>query len=90
MAGAQATTVDDELIGRITAALRTEFPHDTVDVSHGYGNNLHVVVVSRRFDDMSETEKQELLWSVIDRSDLIDVEKSRISLMLAYSPGSLK
>jgi hypothetical protein len=39
---------------------------------------------------MSETEKQELLWSVIDRSDLIDAEKSRISLMLAYSPGSLK
>ncbi|MBN2196315.1 MAG: hypothetical protein JW751_26110 [Polyangiaceae bacterium] len=90
MPGAQATSVTDDLIPRIEAALRGEFPHDTVDVSPGYGSNLHVLVVSRRFDGMSERERQELLWSVIDRADLTDAEKTRISLLLAYSPGSLK
>ena len=90
MAGAQATSVDDDLIGRITAALRTQFPQDTVDVSPGYGKNLHVVVVSRRFDDMIEREKQDVLWSAIDQADLSEEERTRISLVLAYSPANLK
>jgi acid stress-induced BolA-like protein IbaG/YrbA len=90
MAGAQAPSVDDDLIERITAALRTQFPQDTVDVSPGYGKNLHVVVVSRRFDEMSEREKQDMLWSAMDQAELSEAEKTRISLMLAYSPANLK
>lgn len=90
MAGAQATSVDNDLIHRIEAALRAQFPQDTVDVTAGYGTNLHVLVVSRRFDDLSEKAKQDLLWSAIDHAQLTDAEKTRISLMLAYSPASLK
>ncbi len=80
----------DPLLGRIEAALRPEFPTDTVDVTAGYANNIHIVVVSRRFDGLGESEKQELLWSILDQGNFTDAEKGRISLMLTYSPANLK
>lgn len=80
----------DPLLGRIEAALRQEFPTDTVDVTAGYANNVHIVIVSRRFDGLGEGEKQDLLWSILDHASFTDAEKGRISLMLAYSPANLK
>ena len=32
----------DPLLGRIEAALRQQFPTDTVDVTAGYANNIHI------------------------------------------------
>ena len=37
-----------------------------------------------------EKEKQELLWGAIDKSNLSDAEKVKISLILPYSPSDLK
>lgn len=81
-----------ELKTRIERALRTQFPKqgETVDVSDGVGDNVHVVVVSRQFDRMKEKSKQDLLWGAIDRSDLTDAEKVKISMILPYSPDDLK
>lgn len=80
----------DTLFERIEHILREEFPTDTVDISPGYHDNIHVVVVSRRFDNMGEKEKQDYLWTIIDRSNLKKSEKKRISLILPYSPVELK
>jgi len=74
----------------LSEALRQEFPHDTVDVSDGYKDNIHVVVVSRAFDEMSEREKQQVLWRVIDRAELTEEEKQRISLVYPVSIRELK
>jgi len=52
--------------------LRQEFPTDTVDVSDGYQNSIHVLVVSRKFDGLKEREKQEYLWGLIDSAGLED------------------
>jgi len=71
-------------------AFRKEFPRDTVDLSDGYQNNIHVLVVSRRFDDMSEEAKQDVLWGVIDATDLTDAEKVLISLVYPVSPAEVK
>ena len=72
-------------------AFRSEFPTDTVDVSDGYESNIHILVVSRRFDKISsEREKQDLLWGIIDKTDLTDAEKQLISLVLPVSPALLK
>lgn len=71
-------------------SLRKEFPDDTVDVSDGYQENIHVLVVSRRFDKMSEQEKQDLLWGIIDRTDLKDDEKKLVSLVYPVSPAEIK
>lgn len=79
-----------QLKAKIENILRTEFPGETVDVSDGYADNIHVIVVSHRFAGMREKEKQDLLWGAIDKSDLTDGEKVLISLILPYSPSDLK
>jgi len=83
-----ATTAD--LQHRIEEILQKAFPGETVDVSEGYRDNIHVVVVSKAFTDMSEREKQDRLWQCIDDSDLTDREKAQISLIVPYSPRELK
>lgn len=77
---------------KIEHILRVQFPQqgETVDVSDGSGDNIHVIVVSRQFDHMREKSKQDLLWGAIDRSDLTDGEKVKISMILPYSPDDLK
>jgi hypothetical protein len=71
-------------------AFRSEFPHDTVDISDGYLDNIHVLVVSRRFDRMSEKQKQSTLWRVIDATNLSDNEKELISLVYPVGVAELK
>jgi acid stress-induced BolA-like protein IbaG/YrbA len=83
--------VQDPLVERIRQILKATFRDDTVDVSlSGIRDNIHVIVVSRAFDQMQENAKQEHLWSLIDQSNLTAEEKARISLILAYSPDDLK
>jgi len=74
----------------LEAAFRAEFPHDTVDVSDGYKDNIHVLVVSRRFDGMPEQNKQDWLWGIIDRTKLPRRAKLLISLVLPLSPADIK
>jgi len=71
-------------------AFRREFPQDTVDISDGYRDNIHVMVVSRKFDKKSEKAKQDLMWKIIDRTDLTEEEKGRISLAYPLSPAEIK
>lgn len=75
---------------RITEAFRKTFPTDTVDVSDGYLDNIHVMVVSRRFDRMSERQKRNLMWKIIDESGLSEDEKGLISLIYPISPAEIK
>ena len=74
----------------LEAAIRVEFPTDTVDISDGYRNNIHVLVVSRRFDDMPESQQRDLLWGLIDSAGLDEDEKGLISLALTISPSMIK
>lgn len=74
----------------LEVAIRAEFPKDTVDVSDGYRDNIHILVVSRRFDKMTEDEQRDLLWGLIDRAGLNEEEKALISLALAVSPSMIK
>lgn len=75
---------------QLTNALRKEFPTDTVDVSDGYQQNLHVLVVSRRFDGMDHEKRQDLLWGIIDSIGLSGAQTRRISLVLPLSPADVK
>ena len=81
----------DDLITRIRRILKREFPDDTVDVTlSGIRDNIHVVVMSRKLDKIRSHKRDEYVWSLLDKSDLTDVEKSRISLILALSPGDVR
>lgn len=80
----------EELKRVVAEALRKEFPTDTVDVSDGYRDNLHVLVVSRKFDGMSERQKQDMLRSLLKAGVLDKSEQNLVSLLLPYSPAELK
>ncbi len=79
-----------DLKSKIEASLRAEFPNDTVDVSDGYKGNVHVLVVSRRFDGKSEYERQEMLHQAINAAGLTKPQTGKISLLLAMSPAEIK
>ncbi|MDM8522975.1 hypothetical protein QUF80_06335 [Desulfococcaceae bacterium HSG8] len=76
---------------KIEELLRKEFnENSTIDVSDGYQDNIHIVVVSDKFSGKSENEKQDMLWSLIETGNLSDSDKNKISLIVPYSPKELK
>ena len=85
------TTRSREDVKQILAqAFRRVFPQDTVDISDGYMDNIHVMVVSRQFDSMNEAQKQDCLWSIIDSTDLSEDEKTLVSLVYPLSPAEIR
>ena len=80
----------DQVKQMLREAFRKRFPNDTVDISDGYKDNIHVMVVSREFDEMGEREKQELMWEIIDSTELAENEKTLISLVYPVSPAEIK
>jgi hypothetical protein len=74
----------------IRAKLRETFKDDTIDLSDGYDENIHIVVVSRKFDKMGEKSRQAYLWRLIEKTNLTETEKDLVTVLLAYSPGELK
>lgn len=80
----------DQVKRLVYEAFRKHFPEDTVDVSDGYRENIHVMVVSREFDRMREREKQDAMWKIIDKTDLSQDEKGLISLVFPVSPAEIK
>ncbi len=64
-------------------------PADLIDVSDGDEGVVHVVVVSRKFDDMRFQEKDELLWQEVAKH-LAREDQSRITLLVGVSPEEVK
>jgi stress-induced morphogen len=82
---------DTNIKKKIETILRKEFNENAiVDVSDGYQDNIHIVVVSRKLSGKTENEKLDMLWQVIENSDLDEKEKNMISLITPYSPEELK
>lgn len=80
----------DGLARRVEELVKGQFPGEGVFVSPGYGDFLHAVVVSSRFVKCrTEKQKQDLLWKIIDSSNLADAEQTRI-ILNPYSPEELK
>jgi stress-induced morphogen len=83
---------DAALISKIHDVLKKGFfkdDADLVDVSDGYDDNIHVVVVSRKFDGRRESEKHDLIWSDLI-AHLSPDEWGRITLSIGVSPEEIK
>lgn len=81
----------DPLLDKLYGILKSHFPDETVDVSRsGIRDNVHVIVVSKKFDPYRERQKQEYLWDLIDHTDLTEEEKARISMILPLSVRELR
>lgn len=80
----------DQVKKILYGAFRREFPTDTVDISDGFEDLIHVMVVSRRFDKLPSSHQHDWMWRVINRSGLNDAEKELISLVYSISPAEIK
>ena len=69
---------------KVKGIFEEALPGAFVDVSDGYRDNVHVVIVTRRFDGLTERQKDEYLWSIVQPA--LEAEAGRISLLLGYSP----
>lgn len=90
--GTSAAGARDEVKRVLTNTLRARFPGEAyyVDVSDGYDDLLHVLVVSRNFAGMTEQAKQELVWSAVEKAPLPRDQKRLVSLVLALTPDQVK
>jgi len=73
---------------RVRDALRRAFPEDTVDVSEGYLGRVHVLVVSSRFNGLTEMQRQNMIWEVL-RAELGD-EAEAVTLAAVYGTDDLR
>ncbi len=60
-----------------------------VDVSDGTDGNIHVVIVSRKFEGYHLKEKNEMIWREL-MAHLSPEEWGRISLSIGVSPEEIK
>jgi stress-induced morphogen len=63
--------------------------NDLVDVSDGSVDNIHLVIVSRKFDGRRSREKSDLIWSELTKL-LSPDEWGKISLSVGVSPEEVK
>jgi stress-induced morphogen len=83
---------DEALKEKIEDALKRGYfkdPKDLVDVSDGLDDNIHVVIVSRKFDGYRMKEKHDLIWSDLMKQ-LTPEEWGKITLSIGVSPEELK
>ena len=63
---------------------------DLVDVSDGpVDGNVHVVIVSRKLDDLDPEKKDALIWRILE-DRLSPEEWGRITLIVGASPEEIK
>lgn len=64
--------------------LKKEFPTETIDISDGYKKNVHVVIVSKKFEDMEDSIRLDYFFDII-KGKITKKERKRISLIMLYS-----
>jgi acid stress-induced BolA-like protein IbaG/YrbA len=83
---------DEQLKRKIHDVLKRGYFRDVddlVDVSDGDEDNIHVVIVSRKFDRRRTREKEDVIWSELTNS-LAPEEWGKVSLSVGASPEEIK
>lgn len=75
---------------QVMEALRRAFPDETVEVSEGRQGQgrVHVLVVSRRFNGLTEMERQDMIWEIL-RAELGE-EAEAVTLAALYGTEDLR
>jgi acid stress-induced BolA-like protein IbaG/YrbA len=82
----------DALKKKIADVLKSGYFKDStdfVDVSDGDDDDIHVVVVSRKFDGKRTSQKRDLIWSELTQHLRPD-EWAKVSLSIGKSPEEIK
>jgi len=83
---------DQQLKRRIHDVLKDGYFNDiddSVDVSDGPDDSIHVVIVSRKFDGCRMKEKNDLIWSELTQN-LSPEQWGLVSLSIGVSPEEIK
>lgn len=83
---------DEKLKKKIYDVLKRGYFSDStdfVDVSDGFDDFIHIVVVSRKFDGRRMKEKEDLIWSELAHN-LSPEEWGKVSLSIGASPDEIK
>jgi hypothetical protein len=83
---------DRELKQRVYDVLKRGYfndPSDFIDVSDGENGDIHVVVVSRKFDGRRVKEKNDLIWSDLQQG-LTPEDWGQVTLSVGVSPEEIK
>ena len=83
---------DAQLKQKVHDALKHAYfsdPDDSVDVSDGPDDSIHLVIVSRKFDGFRMKEKDDLIWSLLVKN-LDPDDWGKISLSVGASPEEIK
>lgn len=83
-----AVQYDYEVIAaKATEALKKAFPDSVIQSEEGYLGRVHLRIVSPSFDGKNETEKQVMVWEVLNAE--MEQEAQAITLALAYGMDEL-
>ena len=78
----------EELKDKLKKVLDTEFPDETVYVSDGYADNIHILIVSTNFDGMSDIVRKEYIQTII-KKEVNEEEQKLTSVIYAISPREI-
>ena len=83
---------DSKLKQKVRATLKKALFHDPTDritVSDGVNGNIHVRIVSHKFDGLGLKEENDLIWNVL-MENLKPKEWGMVSLTIGASPEEIK
>ncbi len=70
------------------SALRKSFPFDTIATEQTYLGKIHIKIISEKFNNKTERQKQRIVWNILKKELNIE-EIQLISLALAYGTDEL-
>lgn len=76
-----------EVAPKVVEALRPAFLHDTIATREGYLGRAHLLVVSSRFNGMTERQKQDLLQDILQAELGSDAEP--VTVLVVYGTDEL-
>ncbi|MBM3498543.1 MAG: hypothetical protein FJX74_07705 [Armatimonadetes bacterium] len=71
----------------VVAALQRGFPGAAIKTERGWEGRVHVKIVSDLFDGKSETEKQGMVWEVLQA--VLGSDSQAVSFVLPYGMDEL-
>lgn len=75
-------------ISHAVSALRKRFPFDTIATEVTYLGKIHIKIISEKFNNKTERQKQKIVWNILKKELNIE-EIQLISLALAYGTDEL-
>jgi hypothetical protein len=99
MAGKQSRSVKSagekgrtrkQLKDHLLTTFERGFPSSVVDVSDGYKDGIHIMVVSKAFEKMSANKQQNAMWTVLEDAGLTEDERTLITLLYPVSPADIR